>query len=163
MHHRWGDQLPDDDAGRDDALIVLNHMVNQATDPRGRMAQWLATRCPWMSAREARSMIARVVANPKRWRADTLAVKLNLNAADRTRLQITTIGAVDLLKEQRAARRRQRDRDRKRRNRRKAGARQRADYEATSTSRQRPWAALGISRRTWYRRHAQPPQLDAAE
>lgn len=152
LHHRWGPALPDDDAGRDDALIVLHHMVNQAVDPRRRMAQWLGQRCPWMSKLETAEIIARVVANPRRWRADTLAAKLGLTAADRARWQITTIGAIDLLKEQRAARRRERDRARKRRNRRAAGAQPRAEYLASiKVGAKRPWEAAGVSRATWYR------------
>lgn len=153
LHHRWGPALPDDDAGRDDALIVLHHMVNQAVDPRRRMAQWLGTRCPWMPKQEAAQTIARVIANPRRWRADTLAAKLGLTAADRARWRITTIGATDLLKEQRAARRRSRDNERKRRNRRAAGARPRAEYLAAAKhTGPKPWEAAGMSRATWYRR-----------
>lgn len=34
----------------------------------------------------------------------------------------------------------------------------RADYEANSISRAQPWAALGISRATWYRRGKPDPQ-----
>jgi hypothetical protein len=38
----------------------------------------------------------------------------------------------------------------------------REEYEANSLSRQQPWVAEGISRRTWYRRHKQPGGTSAA-
>lgn len=47
---------------------------------------------------------------------------------------------------------RERDAARDTARRRKAGAIERAKYEAESISARKPWEALGISRRTWYRR-----------
>ncbi len=153
IRNRWGATLPDDDSGRDDALIVLHHMVNYAVDPHGRMVAWLAARCPWMAAEEAAQTIDRVLASPRRFKADTLAAKLNLIAADRARWGITTIGAVDLPKEKRLARRRARDRERKEHKRRTAGARPRAEYLASIKSAEpKPWQAAGMSRAAWYRR-----------
>jgi hypothetical protein len=56
-----------------------------------------------------------------------------------------------------AARRRQRDRERKARQRAARGTMARAEYIATSLSQTKPWAALGMSRSTWYRqRRIQP-------
>lgn len=57
------------------------------------------------------------------------------------------------------ARERRRDRDRKRdeARRRQAGAMERAVYESQSASKQRPWEALGMSRRTWYRKGKPTP------
>ena len=46
---------------------------------------------------------------------------------------------------------RERDAERKRAHRRAAGAVSREEYEANSISRQKPWEALGMSRRSWYR------------
>ena len=48
-------------------------------------------------------------------------------------------------------RRRDRDRKRDKARRRAAGAVDRATYEANSATRQKPWEALGMSRRSWYR------------
>jgi FixJ family two-component response regulator len=42
-------------------------------------------------------------------------------------------------------------------------SRPRAEYEANSLSRTRPWEAMGISRRTWYRRGKTTPQTDTAD
>jgi hypothetical protein len=150
---RYGSTLPNDDAGRDEALLMAYHIVGRAGDPRQRIAAWLELRVPWMSTAEAAELITKVLAKPLRWRADTLAARLNLMDSERHRLRIRTIGAVDVMKAQRKARRLERDRLRKQQRRRNAGAKPRRCYLAAAASRIRPWAALGISRRTWYRRH----------
>jgi hypothetical protein len=51
-------------------------------------------------------------------------------------------------------RKRRLERERQNKERRAAGAMLRAEYEANSLSRTRPWDAEGISRATWYRRRA---------
>jgi hypothetical protein len=132
---------------------MLHHLVHYAVDPRGRMVGWLAMRCPWMPRVETEQLLEHIIAHPRRFKADTLAAKLNLTAADRARWKITTIGAIDLLREQRVAARRQRDRQRKISNRRARGVQRRAEWEAShNTNRDKPWIVEGISRRTWYRR-----------
>src|SRR5712671_3558452 len=54
------------------------------------------------------------------------------------------------------------DRERKRRQRREQGMKTRAEYLAGALSVTRPWKAEGISRSTWYRRHAEGPDLTAS-
>jgi hypothetical protein len=149
---RYGETLPDDDAGRDEALLMAHHLARRPGDPRHRIAAWCELHASWMPADELERLIADVMARPRRWRADTLAVRLNLTEAERRRLAIRTIGAVDVTKAQRQARRLERDRLRKQQRRRNAGAKPRRCYLAAAASRIRPWVALGISRRTWYRR-----------
>jgi hypothetical protein len=105
-----------------------------------------------MAESEREQLISRVLANPLRWRADSLARRLNLTEAERRRLRITTIGAVDLDKAARLKRRRELSRQIKAAARQAKGAASRAYYEAQSLSRTKPWHAQGISRRTWYRR-----------
>ena len=161
LRHRWGRVLPDDDAGRDDARLMLHHLVHYAVDPRGRMVGWLAMRCPWMPRAEAEQLLENVIAKPRRFKADTLAAKLNLTAADRARWKITTIGAVDLLKDKRIAARRERDRQRKIRDRRARGVQQRAKYLASVSAKSKPWEAAGMSRATWYRRQRETGSGDS--
>lgn len=157
---RYGEVLPNDDAGRDDAEIVAQHMplTWHPVDPARRIAGWLRLRAPWMDAAERQAVIEAAVAKPRFWRADTLAKRLNLTEADRQRLNITTIGAADMTREERAALRRQRKRDRDRKRakarRRADGRKTRAEYLANALSSRRPWVAEGISRRTWERRRA---------
>jgi hypothetical protein len=56
----------------------------------------------------------------------------------------------------------ERDRERHTARRRAAGAVDRATYEANALSRQKPWEALGMSRRTWYRK-GKPMPSDSLE
>ncbi len=71
----------------------------------------------------------------------------------RERFQLWTIGACDLTKEQRKARRKKHQRQREMARRRKAGMDERATYLAShTTSRDQPWIALGMSRASYYRR-----------
>jgi hypothetical protein len=152
---RYGHELPDDDSGRDDALIMAHHLARQPNAER-RIPIWLGLNAPWMNTAEARELTGKVLAKPLRWRADKLAIRLNLHEAERQRLRITTIGAVDVDKAERLARRRIRGRQREEQRRRASSAKPRAEYEANSLTRTKPWEALGISRATWYRLHRQP-------
>src|SRR5262249_8839030 len=46
---RYGTKLTDDDAGRDDAFVMVSHLVRRPDAVR-RMRAWLDLWCPWMSA-----------------------------------------------------------------------------------------------------------------
>jgi hypothetical protein len=147
---RYGHVLPDDDAGRDDALIMAHHLANRP-DAERRIGSWLTLWAPWMASSESAALTAKVLAKPLRWRADKLAIRLHLTEAERHRLRITTIGACDLDRAGRLRRQRQRARLRKEELRRADGAKPRADYEANSLSRTKPWEMLQMSRSSWYR------------
>jgi hypothetical protein len=147
---RYGHVLPDDDAGRDDALIMAHHLAKRP-DAERRIPAWLSLWAPWMTAAEVATMVTRALTKPLRWRADTLAKRLNLNEAERQRLHIVTIGACDLIKSQRIARRRERARHRDCGRRRLKGVKPRDIYEANSISRAKPWERLQMSRASWYR------------
>jgi hypothetical protein len=153
---RYGYVLPEDDAGRDDAEIMAHHIAKRP-DAERNITLWLGLWCPWMAGTEVASMTAKVISKPLRWRAGKLATRLNLTEAERKRLRITTIGAVDLTRQQRKDRRRARDRALKHARRLAAGAKPRAEYEAGSLSRTKPWERLGMSRRSWYRAGKPPP------
>jgi hypothetical protein len=134
---RYGRTLPDDDAGRDDAFIMACHLVMRPEADR-RIPAWLSLWAPWMPQDEVRAFTTKIIAKPLRWRADTLGKRLSLIEAERSRLKITTIGAVDLTKEQRKARRRMRDRLIKEARRRSTGTKLRSAYEANSLTRTKP-------------------------
>ena len=148
--------LPDDDAARDDVVVVAHHLGSLAGDPRKRITSWLKLRAPWYSLAATDELLVDVITKPRRWRADKLAWKLRLLERDRAARRITTIGAVDVSKWERAATRKERNRLAKQAKRRAAGVRARADYEAQSINRTRPWQSLGLSRAAWYRR-GKPP------
>jgi hypothetical protein len=151
FHYRYGGALPDDDAGRDDLVIVAHHIAH-LDDAAARILSWARLWASWMPADELQRMIADVTARPRKFRADTLGWRLRLSSADRRALGLKTIGAFDQMTAQRALRRKIQRRAREHVRRRQRGAQPRADYEASSITRGRPWEALGISRRTWYRR-----------
>jgi hypothetical protein len=88
----------------------------------------------------------------KCWSADNLARFLGVTYAQRQALGIRTIGSIDVKKGARRVLRQRKDRLYRERKRRAAGARLRAEYEANSLSRIKPWLAQGISRSTWERK-----------
>jgi hypothetical protein len=147
---RYGPVLPDDDAGREDVMIYLNHLAHKQDDRQAAMHEWLDQRAPWLVGDARKAYIAKVFRKPIMYRADTLAQKLGLTFARRQRLGITTIGAIDVSKEERQEMRKAKARDRMRKVR--HGGMSREEYEGQSISRQKPWIAEGISRPTWYRR-----------
>lgn len=147
---RYGITLPDDDAGREDMRLAVDHLA-ALPHPAKAITRWLETWAPWLTLAEHRQIIAEGIANQRHWKADALAWRLRLTREQRTMLGITTIGAIDMAKAARTKRRRDRDRARKAAKRQAAGVVPRRQYEATSAEQTKPWIAAGISRRTWYR------------
>lgn len=148
---RYGHTLPDDDAGRDDIVVMAHHLARCPGEFSRRIRNWIELRAPWMTSDMVVEIVRFVIANPIKWRADTLAQRLGLTEAERRRLGIRTIGAIDMTTEERKEARRLRQGQRDLARRRAQGARPRTEYEANSISRNKPWLTLGISRRTWYR------------
>ena len=91
---RYGITLPDDDAGRDDIVIAVNHLASLA-HPKRRIVKWLEIWAPWMTLKECETITAKAIMHQQHWTADQLAWRLHLTMADRTALAITTIGAID--------------------------------------------------------------------
>jgi hypothetical protein len=148
---RYGIVLPDDDSGRDDIRLAVDHLAS-LPHPARAITMWLETWAPWMTLAEHRQVIADGIANQRNWKADALAWRLRLTYQERSMLGITTIGAIDMSKAQREKRRKHKDRARKAAKRRAAGAVPRDRYERASVEQSKPWVVAGISRRTWYRR-----------
>lgn len=141
-----GVELEPNDASYSIVRIMAHHIGALPDAPR-RITRWSATYAPWISPRDLERLISEVVHCPIKWNADKLAWKIRLSDANRTRLKIRTIGAYDFTKEQRQARakanRAKRDTIRRPRTKQPVG---------------QPWIALGISRRTWYRRQMAQPR-----
>lgn len=110
---RYGLALPDDDAGRDDLQVALSHIAPLANS-RTRMERYIEIWAPWLTVREARALINQSLTDPQVWRADQLAWRLRLTAADRATLGITTIGAIDMNKAARTRARKERSKERSR-------------------------------------------------
>ena len=97
---------------------------------------------------EARDIIEKARSTSRPRTPDGWARALGLTYARRQRIGITTIGAIDVTKRQRARLRKLRKRERHRQRRQARGATPRTQ----SLSTLKPWAAESISRRTWERR-----------
>lgn len=95
------------------ARIFAHHMAALPDMPR-RVTAWLDRYAPWLDLASRERLIAECAACPLKWSADKLAWKLRLTDTQRSRLRITTIGAVDCSREQRAERRRQAKAERER-------------------------------------------------
>ncbi len=157
--HRYGGgklyQFPDDDAGREDLRILLDHYSysNPLAIPRV-----IKARAPWLVGVEWEYLLEGVNRFPRIWTAQALALKLNLTEVDRRGLGIRTIGAVDMTPAERKQQRKLRDRQRQRDKRRARGATPRE----SSKSRLKPWEALGMSRPTFYRKFKKPRETDTS-
>jgi hypothetical protein len=125
-------------------------------DISAKLSFWCERWAPWQIG-WGPELAAKTCSNRRGMgRADRVGKELRLSYADRSRLNIRTIGAYDVDKRARASRslakRQKRDRERARATRAAKGALTREEYLAKSLSRTKPWEALGISRRT-YERH----------
>jgi hypothetical protein len=158
LRHRYGHELPDDDAGRADLELLLD-VVSFARDAKRRMKNVIETWAPWMDTAESYELVENVLQKPeylRKVKAADLGARLNLTWEERHELSIRTIAPADLTPEQfedrRRERRRAKQRVQKERSRRKAGVKSRIVRRATSLTHLKPWAALRMSRATWYRR-----------
>ncbi|NNM71430.1 hypothetical protein [Enterovirga aerilata] len=120
-------------------------------DPLARLIGWASQWCRKALGEIALDDLREIARDPGRTlKADALANRLRLTRAERTALEIRTIGAIDWSKKEREAARREDARIRKAEKRRAEGARSYADTVAKAE----PWKAAGVSRRTWFRNQA---------
>jgi hypothetical protein len=152
---RYGATLPHDDAGIDDLFVMANHLAH-LDKPDQRIKVWVRRWAPWHGDDETDALIEAVIAKPLKWSADKLAQRLGLDYATRTRLAITTIGAIDCGKAKRAKLRAKRNNEAKRACRAEAGA----SPHSASAEQTKPWIGLGISRPTYFRRLREKRQAD---
>jgi hypothetical protein len=144
--------LPNDDSGLHDAYVYVNHLAGEPK-ARSRILKFLELVAPWMTTAEATTLTNIVLADPKTWDSEQIAVELNVTIHERDMYRLTTFGAVDMSREERHKRD---NRRRLQRRRRKAKMKPRAEWLATQAttptiSRRKPWIAYGMSRATWYR------------
>jgi len=125
----------------------MAHHLALFDNPEKRIKVWLRRWAPWYTEGGAYWLIETVTRRPRKWTADALAKHLGVDNATRTRLGLTTIGAIDFSKAQRARRRQKLAAARQRERRAKAGA----VPHASSARRTKPWEARGVSRATYYR------------
>jgi hypothetical protein len=164
MAHRYGRALPDDDAGRHDLTILLNHIA-QISDidskyMRMHAAARVWTRRPdmtcWMDDAEMDVLIDRIIQKPRRYSAKRLGELTGLTEEEHKLLGITSFWPHTWIKEEVRAKQHERkqssDRKAKTAKRRAYGVVSREEYLAKSKSRTKPWEAAGFKcRRTWER------------
>jgi len=155
--HRYGDTLPNDDAGRDDVSIMAHHLASTPGNCDDSITVWVQCFAPWYPSGDLKTLIEDASTNTARWKADRLARDLHLTYEDRTLLGIKTIGAIDFPKAWRIRNRRALKNAARQAARRAQGIKPRADYEQDAIARRKPWEDLGISRATWYRRRSLTP------
>ena len=160
FRHRYGPELPDDDAGRED-LHELLLPISLGPSASKMMANAIGLFASWMGATEAEAIIDTINRLPiwdRRPTAKALGQRLALTNAERERLRLWTIAPCDIseedLAEQRKAKARTRSKHYRHKQRAKKGTQSRADYLANSLTGTKPWEVEGISRRTWERRRA---------
>jgi hypothetical protein len=156
---RYGNRLPDDDAGRED-LWELLLVASLAYNPERMMRNQIAIWAPWMGRAEAAQLRDDVNRTPiylRKPSARILGERLNLTSEERRRLGIVTIRPADMTDEQFEMRRKERRAYLTWKRRRDAGTKTRAEYLDSfsgSLNKRKPWEKQGISRRTWFRRRA---------
>jgi hypothetical protein len=148
--HRYGRTLPDDDAGREDLWMAVNHIALGGVDVFNRCQRFVGEWAPWLPGDEAKKMVEKIIAKPYRFRAGTLCQRLRLTEAERILLKIKTIRAIDAT-ESPAQRKTRKQRERR------ADARAKRPPPLTAS---KPWEAEGICRRTWERRRVAKPDAN---
>ena len=104
---RYGDTLPEW-PGWGDLVIAAHTIAGLSGEIEAHIVAWASIWAPWLTIARAEQLAARVKANPLKFKADTLGWRLGLTVMERAALDITTIGAVGVNKEQRAAERKER-------------------------------------------------------
>ena len=162
LRNRYGHELPNDDAGRDDLYeLLLTISLGDGADRKMRHAIGLWAQ--WMSRDEIAQHIDGINRTPDYLRKRTardLGERWGLTYEERQAWGIRTVAPCDLTEEEFQQRRKDRKNYRQWLRRRSAGASTRAEWlAANSLSRTKPWAAEDVSRRTWERRRRK--QADA--
>jgi hypothetical protein len=130
-------------------LIAWSWHNSQSKDPIQSL-MWAAERMRRknFTAADAEAILEEASRTRRHMSADNLARFLGVTYEHRQTLRLSTIGSINVGKQARRVLRKRRDCLAKERKRRAQGARPQSE----SVSRTRPWEAMKMSRRTWYRR-----------
>jgi hypothetical protein len=152
------DQWPDDDAGRDDLWLAV-HSLTTVGKHDGEVRKFISKVAPWLTEHDTLRMLDRAYALPRPYSAAKLGQKLGLTDADRTRLKVRSIDAIDdPLKTKRAERARRYRVEWHKTKRREKGIKSREQWLAEhSITRDKPWIAAGYKSRDTWERHGKKP------
>ena len=134
-----------DDSANEDLDILIRHYASYHPAAPARI---IKLRAPWMNEADARRLIEKAFAYPRRWRSGTLGRIQNYSADEWRVLKLRTLTPTGITK---GERQRVSAAARMERMRRRRGSKPRAVYEGKSLSRNPPWIEKGISRAVWYR------------
>jgi hypothetical protein len=97
LRHRWGHELPDDDAGRDDLELLLD-IVSLARDARRRMKNIIETWAPWMDTAESYELVENILSRMFTVSGSTTpsAKRSRMRSPARTRPNIEWLNAMSL-------------------------------------------------------------------
>jgi hypothetical protein len=146
---RYGRPLPDDAAGCEDLVILLNHVAQNPIDPQGKMRRSIHLWAPWMPPHEAQALVGVIAADPRRYKASTLGKLLRLTEEEHAIIGAETIRPHTVTDADMKAKDRRLRRERKRAAR--AVNRSGRKRGRPRTEGVRPWDALGMSRARFYR------------
>jgi hypothetical protein len=138
-------------------VVWVWHNDRNIRDPAGALMMAASRMGGSITGTGAKAILEQAGATRQHRTADRVARFLGVTDSQRTALCLTTIGSIDVRRTDRMKRRREQHRVRLEHNRRGRGAKPRAEYEANSLSRTKPWKAEGISRPTWYRKRETSP------
>jgi hypothetical protein len=144
---RYGGELTDDDAGREDFEILAVHVLGLKGDARRNLKRRQARFCPRMSSAELED-IRQQASREQPWSASDLGRMMRLTNDERKAYKITTIRPFDVTGEQLERERRDRWSGKKRAKRKRS----RAEYLAEAAAKRADQKAKGVSRMTLYRR-----------
>lgn len=158
IKYRHGSTIPDPE-DTDDREMCLDYIKAAALALSDQdMADWCKKWAPWVKGHELAAITSMASTRRRMMTADGAAGLIRLMWADRTRLDIRTIGACDVPKCERMKlakeRKRERDRNRQEARRRQDGRKDRKSHAASTIAALKPWEAEGVSRRTWFYRKA---------
>ncbi|WP_411904179.1 helix-turn-helix domain-containing protein [Methylorubrum thiocyanatum] len=153
IHHRHGGACDTDDGPTylRAAMPHLLRLYGGGDEGHDKICGWAAVWLPTMAQGDVSAAVEKAFRDdPPPLKADTLAGLLNMHRDERTALSLRTIGAVDQTSRERADERRRKDAAYRTEKRRQEGATPREQ----SAEQREPWKALGMSRRTYYRKLA---------
>jgi hypothetical protein len=148
---RYDGVVPDDAAGREDLVILLNHLAQNPIDPLAKMRASLRYWAPWMDRDERQELVARIAAKPRWYKAKKLGQLLRVTEEEHARLDLKSTWAFTWTEATVKANARQKDREYQKAKR---------DANRSGRSRGRPksegvpaWQAAGASSKAGYYRN----------
>jgi hypothetical protein len=159
---RYGYALPDDDAGHSDLfdLLCVISTAENAADTKMRHAIETIAPWPWLTPQATDELIDVINRTPMPQRElsrQELGRRHNVTMQTYIDLGLKQIWPHDMTWDQMEEYRQARRKANQARWRRNHGAKPRTQYEGGSLTKNKPWLADGVSRRTWYRRNGTSP------